>query len=103
MTYSEAYHYGDRILSEAGISEHDIDSSLLLRFITGRDRTFILTEGEEALLTEEEEARFRNAIERREKRIPLQLITGETDFMGLTFCTSEDVLIPRIDTEFLVE
>ena len=103
MTYSEAAAFGDRVLTEAGIEEHKIDSELLLRFVTGCDRTFLLTEGKEAELKSGEEKRYREAIEKRKRHVPLQLITRCTDFMGLRFQVSENVLIPRIDTEFLVE
>lgn len=103
MTYSGAQRYGDRELKDSGIAEHDIDSLLLLISVTGKDRTFILTHGDEESLTEEELKLYKEAISKRRAHIPLQHITGETDFMGLTFHVSEDVLIPRIDTEFLVE
>ncbi len=103
MTYSEAYAYGDRELNGSGIAEHDIDSLLLLTYVTGKDRTFILTHGDEESLTDEELKQYKEAVLKRSRHIPLQHITGETDFMGLKFHVSEDVLIPRIDTEFLVE
>ncbi len=103
MTYREAYEYGDGVLKDAGISEHETDSRLLLMHITKKDRTFLLTSGAEASLRAEEEKSYREALEMRSRHIPLQLITGETDFMGLNFLVSGDVLIPRIDTEFLVE
>ncbi|MBQ9550116.1 MAG: peptide chain release factor N(5)-glutamine methyltransferase [Lachnospiraceae bacterium] len=103
MTYSEALSFGDRELKEAGISEHRIDSGLLLLFVTGRDRTFLLTDGRETELRSGEEQSYREAIEKRKRHVPLQLITGSADFMGLKFLVAENVLIPRIDTEFLVE
>jgi len=103
MNYSEAICYGDSELSEAGVRDHRIDSGLLLMFVTGRDRTFLLTDGKETELGSSEEKRYREAIEMRKRHVPLQLITGYTDFMGLSFAVSENVLIPRIDTEFLVE
>ncbi len=102
MNYREGLEYGNRILAGAGISEHETDVKLLLSHVTGKDLTFFLAEGEEELDPEDEKS-FRELIEKRRSRIPLQLITGETDFMGLNFFTSPGVLIPRIDTEFLVE
>ncbi|XME04226.1 peptide chain release factor N(5)-glutamine methyltransferase [Lachnospiraceae bacterium C1.1] len=102
MNYTEAYLYGKNKLEEAGITDIDADCRLLLDYATGRTLTFILAHGEEEM-PEQEEERFREVIEKRAGRYPLQLITGKTDFMGLEFEVSEDVLIPRIDTEFLVE
>ncbi|MCR4591152.1 MAG: peptide chain release factor N(5)-glutamine methyltransferase [Lachnospiraceae bacterium] len=103
MTYSDALKYGDGILSDAGIEEHALDSRLLLEHISGKDRTFILTRGDEESLSAEEEERYEEALKKRSGRYPLQLITGRTVFMGLSFLVSDKVLIPRIDTEFLVE
>ncbi len=103
MTYREAFEYGNRLLKDSGISEHETDSRLLLMHISKKDRTFLLTSGAEVCLSAEEEKNYREALEMRSRHFPLQLITGETDFMGLRFLVSEDVLIPRIDTEFLVE
>ena len=102
MNYTEAYLYGKNKLEEAGITDIDADCRLLLDYATGRTLTFILAHGEEEM-PEQEEERFREVIEKRAGRYPLQLITRKTDFMGLEFEVSEDVLIPRIDTEFLVE
>ena len=103
MTYREALEYGDKKLCESGIPEHKKDGELLLLFVSAKDRTFVLTHGDEALLSSEEEKAYKELISKRGKHIPLQLLTGETDFMGLDFYVSDKVLIPRIDTEFLVE
>ena len=103
MTYREALEYGDKKLSESGIAEHKKDGELLLLFITGKDRTFVLTHGDESELSPGEEEGYKELILKRGKHIPLQLLTGCTDFMGLDFKVSDKVLIPRIDTEFLVE
>ncbi len=103
MTYSEALEYAEGYLSERGVAESRGDAYLLLSHISGKDRTFFLTHGDETALSEEVLSGFREIIEKRGERIPVQLLTGHTDFMGLDFLVSEKVLIPRIDTEFLVE
>ncbi len=103
MTFSDAYKTADDILKKAGIKEHDKDAALLLEFATGRNRTFLLTYGKEKELSFGEEQRLREVIKKRSAHIPLQHITGSVSFMGLEFLISPKVLIPRIDTEFLVE
>ncbi len=102
MKYTEAHLYGKKILSEAGIADAETDCRLLLDYATGKTMTFILAHGEEELPEKDEEF-FKKVIEKRATRYPVQLIIGKTDFMGLEFEVSQDVLIPRIDTEFLVE
>ena len=55
------------------------------------------------LLSEEEKNRYKDWIQKRAQHIPLQHLTGEQEFMGLTFLVNGHVLIPRQDTEILVE
>lgn len=54
-------------------------------------------------VSEEETSRYEELIGKRKDRIPLQQLTGHQEFMGLDFCINESVLIPRQDTEILVE
>ncbi len=102
MTYAEALGKGRTLLNEARIPDAETDARLLLTHVTGKERSFFLAHGEE-VLTEREEQLFFLLLEKRAAHVPLQLIRGKTDFMGLEFLVSGDVLIPRIDTEFLVE
>ena len=102
MTYSECYQKAKKRLEEANITDAESDVRLLMIHITKRDRSFILAHGEDEMSESDEEA-FEAALLKRLSHIPLQLITGEADFMGLEFNVKEGVLIPRIDTEFLVE
>ena len=95
MTYRECYEKGSRILNEAGIEESTLDARLLLEAVCGTDRN--------DLLAPEAEEKYLNWIRQRAEHIPLQQLTGEQDFMGLTFSVNEHVLIPRQDTEILVE
>lgn len=102
MTYRECYEKGSRILNEAGIEESTLDARLLLEAVCGTDRNDLLVHGEQPVAPEAEE-KYLNWIRQRAEHIPLQQLTGEQDFMGLTFSVNEHVLIPRQDTEILVE
>ena len=102
MTYRECYEKGSRILNEAGIEESTLDARLLLEAVCGTDRNDLLVHGEQPVSPEAEE-KYLNWIRQRAEHIPLQQLTGEQDFMGLTFSVNEHVLIPRQDTEILVE
>ena len=102
MTYRECYEQGCRTLQAAGIEEAALDSRLLLEAVCGTDRNDLLVHGEQPVAPEAEE-KYLNWIRQRAEHIPLQQLTGEQDFMGLTFAVNEHVLIPRQDTEILVE
>lgn len=102
MTYRECYEQGCRTLQAAGIEEAALDARLLLEAVCGTDRNDLLVHGEQPVEPEAEEKYF-GWIGKRAGRIPLQQLTGEQDFMGLTFTVNENVLIPRQDTEILVE
>jgi len=102
MEYAELYGIGREKLKAAGIDECDNDARLLLEFVCDTDRATLLSHPERSVSSEEEE-RFLSFIERRAARIPLQHLTGTTCFMGLDFKVNENVLIPRFDTEILVE
>lgn len=100
--YKEVYEAGREALQEAGIDEAALDARLLLEYVCGTDRNTLLAHGEREV-PEEEYGRYRELIGKRASRIPLQHLTGEQDFMGLTFLVNKDVLVPRQDTEVLVE
>ncbi|HAD54837.1 MAG TPA: peptide chain release factor N(5)-glutamine methyltransferase [Lachnospiraceae bacterium] len=102
MTYRECYEKGCHILNEAGIEESTLDARLLLEAVCGTDRNDLLAHGEQPVMSQAEE-KYLNWIRQRAEHIPLQQLTGEQDFMGLTFSVNEHVLIPRQDTEILVE
>ena len=96
------YKEGERILAEAGIGEAALDAWYLLSFVTGISKARYLCDPH-AEISEEMAEEYWNCAARRAKRIPLQHITGEQEFMGYTFKVNEHVLIPRQDTEVLVE
>ncbi len=101
-SYEELYEWGRQRLSLAKISEAQLDARLLLEWCCGTDRNTLLVHGDHVVSAEEYDG-YRQAVERRSRRIPLQYITGEQEFMGLTFEVNKNVLIPRQDTEILVE
>ena len=102
MTYRECYEKGCLALQTAGIEEATLDARLLLEAVCGTNRNDLLVHGEQSVTPEAEE-KYLGWIGQRAEHIPLQQLTGEQDFMGLTFAVNEHVLIPRQDTEILVE
>ncbi|MCP1110232.1 peptide chain release factor N(5)-glutamine methyltransferase [Ohessyouella blattaphilus] len=102
LTYKQALEEGQRVLSRAGIEEAKTDAFLLFTEATGIDRGAYYLSPDKALSAEEEE-RYLAYLQKRERRIPLQHILGKWEFMGLEFLVSPDVLIPRQETEQLVE
>lgn len=102
MNYREAFETGKGALAAAGIEEAELDARLLLEEICGTDRNTLLVHGDRNV-TEEELAQYKEMLEKRSAHIPLQQIIGRQSFMGLDFYVDENVLIPRQDTELLVE
>ena len=102
LTISGAVREGAKRLKQCGIENADYDSYALLSEINGMDRTYYLMNGSK-LLTRVEQERFFDYIERRSSHEPLQHILGRAFFYGHEFKVSPDVLIPRPDTEVLVE
>lgn len=102
LTYGEVYREGAAQLAEAGIEEASLDARLLLEFVCGTDRNTLLAHGDRKV-SEEEYGRYSSLIEQRAAHVPLQHLTGGQDFMGVTFLVNKDVLVPRQDTEVLVE
>lgn len=102
MTFREAIGYGEGKLNTAGIVDAKNDAWLLLTFICKIDRTFYYSHMDEEVPSEQLEE-YENVLIKRAEHVPLQYITGEQEFMGLPFHVNESVLIPRQDTESLVE
>ena len=102
MTYSELFEKSVNQLKNASIEEASSDVTLLFDYILGVDRAFMFMNGNDTV-PDDACDKLLNAVSIREKRVPLQHITGFQNFMGLEFKVSKDVLVPRFDTECLVE
>ncbi len=102
MTYREAIVLGEKNLQQADIADAKTDSWLLLAMACKIDHTYYYMHIDEEM-SEEQVREFEVLIKKRAERVPLQYITGEQEFMGLTFHVNSNVLIPRQDTETLVE
>ncbi len=102
MTLNAVYKQGEKLLKEANIPDADFDSLYLLEHFFGTDRTALILHGDK---TADESLceRFFSAVEERKTGKPLQYIVGKWNFMGYDFYVGEGVLIPRDDTEIVVE
>lgn len=98
----EAVAWGAERLFHANIPAEKMTASLLLAHVLGVERTHIIAHTEREL-TDEEIIAYKAAIERRAEGTPFQYITGRQEFYGREFLVTPDVLIPRPDTEVLVE
>ena len=101
-TIAEALREGATRLRVAGVREARREAGSLLAHAAGRDRTFLITHADEEL-DAERLSTFRALVVRRAAGEPLQYITGRQEFYGLEFDVNADVLIPRPETELLVE
>lgn len=102
LTIAEALREAAAALRVAGLSEPRREAGSLLSHATGRDTAFLITHADEALTTAERAA-FLDAVARRAAGEPFQYIAGRQEFYGLEFEVSREVLIPRPETELLVE
>lgn len=102
MTWRELLISGTEQLSMREISEADTDAWILLEHVSGMDRAEYFCRMQEKV-PEGKAQQYQALIDRRSRHIPVQQITGVQNFCGLEFQVSESVLIPRQDTECLVE
>ncbi len=102
MTITDAISFGSDVLAKAGIAEPHREANSLLQFSIARGRAFTIAHPEYEL-TDKEGELFRNSIARRATREPFQHIVGRQEFYGLDFVVTPDVLIPRPETELIVE
>ena len=102
MTIAEAILQGAHKLRKADVAEARREAGSLLALVLDHDRSFIISHAEDPISSEEAE-KFASLVDERAKGKPLQYITGHQEFFGLDFEVNRDVLIPRPETELLVE
>ena len=102
MNVSELLSFGYNELKNVGIESYILDSQLLLQKILGKDKMFLLT-NKDYQVNVEEINKYYDLIELRKNKMPVKYIMGYCEFMGLNFRVKDGVLIPRPDTEVLVE
>ena len=101
-TIGQLLDYGKDKLIQSGNEYAKYDRKVLLEEALGCNYMYMLTHGEEEV-SQDKEQQYRSWIERRSEHYPLQYLLGYAHFMDYTFVVDEHVLIPRNDTEVLVE
>src|SRR5579863_8335565 len=102
MDIRTAFKLGIAQLRAANVSSYTLAAELLLLHATGRSRTSLYSHPEDQL-TESESKNYFSLIERRASGVPVQHLTGKQEFWGLEFEVTPDVLIPRPETEHVIE
>jgi release factor glutamine methyltransferase len=102
VTLAEAINNAANLLSTAGIANARLDAEVLLSHIIMKDRVWLITHRDD-VLDDNHQRDFADVIQRRTRREPLQHIVGNQEFWGIEFKVSPDVLIPRPETEFIIE
>ncbi|HEV7890741.1 MAG TPA: peptide chain release factor N(5)-glutamine methyltransferase [Pyrinomonadaceae bacterium] len=102
LTVADALREASEALRASGLAEPRREAVSLLSHALSRDRAFLVTHSDESL-TAEQLRSYLSTVERRAAGEPLQYITGAQEFYGLDFEVNENVLIPRPETELLVE
>lgn len=102
MNISESIRWAEEALRDAGVTEVRSEAEYLLMHVIGCKRHTLFIESTR-MLTIDQEALFKEFIRRRAAREPSQYITGEAEFYGFTFKVTKETLIPRPETELLVD
>ena len=98
----ELLENGSKILKDNDVDTYILDAQLLLGMVLGKDKIYLITNRDKEVSVKDEKE-YLNLIEKRSKKMPIKYILGETEFMGIDLDVEEGVLIPRGDTEVLVE
>lgn len=102
MTLEEALNKGKEILKEAEVLDYELDAWYLMEYVCKIEKSQYYLKGREEMEPEKWQE-YEVLLRKRAEHIPLQYITGSQEFMGLEFKVNSQVLIPRQDTETLVE
>ena len=102
MNIFEAIKKGDAILRESGIKSYKIDSEILMSKVIKKNRTDIILNSKTEL-SQKNYNLYENLIIQRSKQKPIAHLTGKKEFWKYEFSVTKDVLIPRPDTEIIVE
>ena len=102
MNIGSLLNLATKMLKSKEIDTARLDSQLILGNVLSKDKIYLMINSSEEVEKEKEEE-FLNLINKRMENMPVRYILGEVDFMGLDFYIEEGVLIPRSDTEVLVE
>ena len=101
-TIGELLIYGNQQLKEAEIDTYILDCQLLLTKVLNKDKIYLILNKDEEV-SKLNENKFKQLIKKRKEKMPMAYILKDVEFMGLDFYVEEGVLIPRGDTEVLVE
>lgn len=101
-TIEELLNSGTSILKENNVDTARLDAELLLGYIIEKERIYLITHKEE-IIDKEKADKYYKLIEKRRKKMPVKYILKTCEFMGIDFYVEEGVLIPRGDTEILVD
>ena len=102
MTIGELLNLGTKVLLEVEIDTARLDCQLLLGKVLNKEKLYLMMNNDEEVSNDNKEE-FLKILNKRKAKMPIKYILGEGDFMGLDFYVEEGVLIPRSDTEVLVE
>ena len=102
MNIFEAIKKGDAILRESGIESYKIDSEILMSRVIKKNRADIILNSKTEL-SQKDYNLYENLIIQRSKQKPIAYLTGKKEFWKYEFSVTKDVLIPRPDTEIIVE
>lgn len=98
----ELLENGSKVLKDNSVDTYILDAKLLLGMVLGKDKIYLITNRDKEVSIKDEKE-YLNLIEKRSRKMPIKYILGETEFMGIDLDVEEGVLIPRGDTEVLVE
>ncbi|WP_196593978.1 peptide chain release factor N(5)-glutamine methyltransferase [Pectinatus sottacetonis] len=101
-TIGEILKWTQKYFSGKNIESPRLDAEVLLSYVLKKERIYLYVHFDEPL-QENELVQFRGLVKKRAARIPVAYITGQKEFMGMTFKVNNNVLVPRPETELLVE